>query len=44
MRISRRIALALPAAALALAVGSAHAQDMMKLKIGTKVPIPPSTT
>lgn len=41
MLISRRIALALPAAALALAVGSAHAQDTMKLKIGTEGAYPP---
>ncbi|WP_295809998.1 ABC transporter substrate-binding protein [uncultured Nitratireductor sp.] len=41
MRISRRIALALPAAALALAVGSAHAQDTMKIKIGTEGAYPP---
>ncbi|WP_048648724.1 ABC transporter substrate-binding protein [Nitratireductor soli] len=41
MRISRRIALALPAAALALAVGAANAQDTMKLKIGTEGAYPP---
>ncbi|MCR4266701.1 ABC transporter substrate-binding protein [Nitratireductor sp. ZSWI3] len=41
MRISRRIALAVPAAALALAMGAANAQDTMKLKIGTEGAYPP---
>ncbi|MBO6902811.1 MAG: ABC transporter substrate-binding protein [Rhizobiaceae bacterium] len=40
MRISKRIALA-AAAALAVAMGGAQAQDMMKLKIGTEGAYPP---
>lgn len=41
MRISRRIALAAAAAALAVTMGGAQAQDMMKLKIGTEGAYPP---
>ncbi|GAB5506289.1 MAG: ABC transporter substrate-binding protein [Rhizobiaceae bacterium] len=41
MRISKRIALAAAAAALAVTMGGAQAQDMMKLKIGTEGAYPP---
>ena len=41
MQIHKRIALALSAAALALTVGAADAQDRMKLKIGTEGAYPP---
>lgn len=41
MQIHKRLALALSAAALALSVGAADAQDRMKLKIGTEGAYPP---
>lgn len=41
MRISKRIALAAAAATLAVTMGGAHAQEMMKLKIGTEGAYPP---
>lgn len=41
MFITRRIALSLSAAALALAAGAANAQDKMQLKIGTEGAYPP---
>jgi polar amino acid transport system substrate-binding protein len=41
MRISKRIALAAAVAALAVTMGGAQAQDMMKLKIGTEGAYPP---
>ena len=41
MRISQFARLTAAAAALTFAVGSAHAQDMMKLKIGTEGAYPP---
>ncbi|MBO6716406.1 MAG: ABC transporter substrate-binding protein [Rhizobiaceae bacterium] len=41
MRISKRIALAAAAAALAVTMGAAHAQEMMKLRIGTEGAYPP---
>ena len=41
MKIHKRLALAMSAAALALTVGAADAQDKMKLKIGTEGAYPP---
>ncbi len=41
MQIHKRLALALSAAALALTVGAADAQDRMKLRIGTEGAYPP---
>jgi len=41
MRITRRIALGLSAAALALTVGAAQGQEKMQLKIGTEGAYPP---
>jgi Fe-S cluster assembly iron-binding protein IscA len=41
MRISKRIGLAAAAAALTVSMGGAHAQEMMKLKIGTEGAYPP---
>lgn len=41
MRISKRISLAATVAALAVTMGGAQAQDMMKLKIGTEGAYPP---
>ncbi|WP_367714555.1 ABC transporter substrate-binding protein [Nitratireductor sp. GISD-1A_MAKvit] len=41
MRISRRLALTLPAAALALTIGAVQAQEPMKIKIGTEGAYPP---
>lgn len=41
MRIHQRLAITASAAFLALSLGAAHAQDMMKLKIGTEGAYPP---